>query len=72
MATYQQNLLTTRDNIGAILAEISADPKPSYSLDGESYSWSEYFAMLTTQLKGIEEAIQRSQAPFARHSRGRA
>lgn len=69
MATYRENLITTRDEIAERLAAISANPKPNYSLDGESYSWADYFDMLTRNLKSVEEAIQRSDTPFEIRSR---
>lgn len=69
MATYRENLITARDEIAERLAAISANPKPNYSLDGESYSWADYFDMLSRNLKNIEEAIQRADTPFEIRSR---
>jgi hypothetical protein len=69
MADYVTNLITTRDEIAERLAAISANPKPNYSLDGESYSWADYFDMLSRNLKLIEEAIQRAGTPFEIRSR---
>ena len=58
MATYQQNLETTRDQIAANLVSMTANPKPSYSIDGESYSWGELFSLYTNQLSQINALIQ--------------
>lgn len=70
MATYAENLTTARNNIAARLAEITAAPKPNYSLDGESYSWSEYHDMLTRQLEKLEGLLSRAAGPFEVRSQG--
>jgi hypothetical protein len=58
MATFVENLMTARDNFAAKLAEISADPKPSYSdPSGESYSWTEYYNFLSAQIKDLNAQI---------------
>lgn len=51
------NLTQAKLNITALMESITASPKPSYSVDGESVSWSEYLSMLTTQLEAINRAI---------------
>lgn len=57
MATYEQNLVTIRDNIAAALATISASPKPNYTIEGQTVSHADYFAMLMSQMKAANEAI---------------
>jgi len=37
------------------LASISASPKPSYSIDGRSYSWVEYQKFLLEQMAAIDK-----------------
>lgn len=69
MATFAANLETARDNVAARLVEITSQPKPNYSVDGESYSWAEYFSVLSSQLKTLEEALQRADGPFNIRSR---
>jgi hypothetical protein len=39
-------------------------PKPTYSLDGESYAWGEYQEILTRQLAALNDLIQRESLPF--------
>jgi hypothetical protein len=63
MATYLENLTTARDNVAARLVEITADKKPSYSIDGQSVSWSEYFDTLTKQLDQLNKLIN-AQNPY--------
>jgi len=57
MATYLENLTTARDNIAARLAEITAQPKPSYDVDGQRVEWNEYFRQLNEQLATLTTAI---------------
>ncbi|MDA7977502.1 MAG: hypothetical protein MPJ50_01875 [Pirellulales bacterium] len=52
----------------ALLAELTASPKPSYSLDGQQVSWSDYLRQLVdtvewcdSQLRGEEPAEVRSR-----------
>lgn len=72
MATYLANLQTARNQTAALIVSITANPKPDYSIDGESISWAAYLSNLTDRLEALDKAIQRAQSPFARHSRGRA
>lgn len=60
---YPEDLVTIRDNISAKLVEISANPQPSYSVEGQSVSWNDYFRMLTEQLKNMNQAINQAN-PF--------
>jgi hypothetical protein len=58
------NLNASKANIAAILARITADPKPSYSIDGQSVSWESYFSMLTDKLEKLNQLIQIEGGPF--------
>lgn len=71
MPTYQANLESARDNLATILAEITADPKPSYSVEGKSISWNEYQSMILSQMANLEAMIQRAAGPFELRTRGR-
>lgn len=64
MATVLENLETTQANIAAILVQITTNPKPTYSIDGQSVSWESYFKTLTDQLKAINELIAVQSGPF--------
>ena len=57
MPTTLENLQTTKSNIAALLVELTTNPKPTYSIDGQVVSWSEYFQMLTGQMKALNELI---------------
>ena len=64
MPSDLDNLTTIKSQIIQRLADITANPKPSYSLDGESVSWSEYQRLLMDQLKSIREQIALEGAPY--------
>lgn len=64
MATQAENLTTAANNIAATLASISASPKPTYSVDGQTVSWSEYFQMLTMQISVLRRQAQEADGPF--------
>lgn len=57
MPTLLENLQTARDNMGARLAEITTSPKPSYSIDGQAFSWTEYMQFLLDGIKSLDEQI---------------
>jgi hypothetical protein len=58
------NLQAAKANVAAILVQITADPKPSYSIDGQSVSWESYFSMLTGKLEALNKLIQVEGGPF--------
>lgn len=58
MATYAQNLETTRDNIAALLAQITADPNPDYTVGNRTISKGAYMAQLVQQLAEINKQLQ--------------
>ena len=60
---FAGHLLVARDNVAKQLAEMTANPKPSYDIDGQRVDWDAHFRALSGQLESIELAIQGSQ-PF--------
>lgn len=69
MASYLDNLLTARDNVATNLAAITADPKPNYSVDGQSVSWQSLFDSYMAQLERLDAQINGAD-PFEVRSRG--
>ena len=69
MATDAENLATAKSNFLAKLAEISVSPKPSYVVDGQSVSWTEYYKFLTTAIADIN-ALTNDETPFEIHTTG--
>lgn len=57
---------TIRDNCLARLEEITAAPKPSYNIDGQSFKHGEYLKQLQDTLKWAEQQI--SAANFREHA----
>lgn len=51
------NLTTARDQIAAKLAEITANPKAAYSIDGQSVDHNAYRKSLIEELKQIQELL---------------
>ncbi len=63
------NLATIKSQIIARLVEITASPKPSYMVDGQSVQWSAYFNALTSKLTEINALIA-AESPVEVTSQG--
>lgn len=68
MPTNIQQLETIRTQTLAQLVELRANPKPTYSIDGQTVSWTAYLASLertvewcNEQLRGLDPAEVQSQ-----------
>lgn len=57
VATVLQNYETARANYAAQLAEISANPRPSYSVGGRSFDWVGYQRFLLEMIAKMDEHI---------------
>lgn len=64
MATEAQNLQTSLEAVAAKLAEVTANPKPSYSIDGQSVSWGEYYGSLVKLRNELKLAVIDAEGPF--------
>lgn len=71
MHTASENVQYAIDNIAAQIREITANPKPDYSVNGQSVNWSSYLDMLSKQLETLQRAQQSLAGPFQRVSRMR-
>lgn len=69
MPPYLENLQTAREQIAANLATITAEPKPNYSIDGQSVSWQSLVESYTQQLARLDALIA-SAEPFEIPSQG--
>jgi hypothetical protein len=70
------NLESARDNLAATLAAqtlawVAAGRPPTYSIDGESWSWDQWVQTMTKDIQSITETINKISAPFIVRSRGR-
>lgn len=55
--SYLTDLLASREGISAKLAALYADPKPTYSVDGRSWSWDQHRASLLKELADVNKLI---------------
>lgn len=70
MATPLENVTTAHANFAAKLAEVSVNPKRTYSIDGLSVSHVEYMDFLTKGVKSTLELMTLLQ-PYEIRSRVR-
>jgi hypothetical protein len=67
MPTDAQQLQTIRSQALARIAEISAAPKPSYVIEGQSVKWAEYLAQLQHTVEWCNEQLA-SATPYEEHT----
>ena len=70
MATNAENIATIKANYLTELATESANPKTSYSIDGQSVSWNEYRASLLAAIKELDVMLAAAQGPVEAVSEG--
>lgn len=63
------DLLTIRDQALAILKAITADPKPTYYVDGQTVAWNEYLARLQATVDWCNARLG-GEEPFEISSQG--
>lgn len=64
------DLITARENLARRLAEISANPKPSYDIDGQKMSWTEYQKFLLDAIRKLKDQIaEENDGPWEERSR---
>ena len=69
MATDLEQIRTIRTQTLAIIAELTANPKPAYEIDGQSVSWNSYLTNLQATVDWCERKLA-GEEPFEIHSRG--
>lgn len=69
MPSDQQQLETIKSQSLQILADITANPKPSYNIDGQSISWNDYLAQLQRTIDWCDGQIA-AAAPTELHTEG--
>ena len=57
MATYLQNLITSRDQLAETLAAESANPRPNYKVEGREFTWNDYRTSLVRQIAALNKMI---------------
>ncbi len=68
---YVAALIQARQSAAQTLADVLGEKKPSYSVNGVSFSWEQYAASLTKQIEDLTKLIQQGQSPFWVLSKGR-
>ena len=69
MATDLEQIRTVRTQTLAILAELTANPKPTYYIDGQMVSWNVYLTNLQATVDWCERKLA-GEEPVEIHSRG--
>jgi hypothetical protein len=70
MATEAENLQTAIDQVCAKIVAVTANPRPSYGIDGQSISWGEYYSGLVKLREDLKLALINAQGPFEFHLQG--
>ncbi len=60
------------NNLAAAIKEATVNPKPNYTVDGQSVSWSDYLQNLTTRMESLLKSRQSLGGPFQRMLRVRS
>ena len=69
MPSDLEQLHTIRRQILAELASLTALRKPTYSVDGQTFSWNDYRSRLLSDLREVDELIAGEQ-PFEARTQG--
>lgn len=64
MASDLQNLETTLSNLIRVRAEASADPKPSYTVNGQQFDWVGYYKWLSEEIDKVQAQIATIDGPY--------
>ncbi len=73
MSAYTDKLTALRDATLERLAELRTAHKPSYNVNGQTVSWTEYGRMLREDLTTYNDLLKEASAseePFEIHSQG--
>ncbi len=55
--SYLSDLTTSRDKIATAVAAIAANPRPTYSVDGRTFSHDQHLANLVAQLEPLNKLV---------------
>lgn len=69
MPSDVEQIQTVKSQTLALLAEVTAAPKPSYSIDGQQVSWGDYLSQLQATI-GWCDAKLTGYEPFEERSQG--
>jgi hypothetical protein len=69
MPSDLEQIRTIKSQTLAIMAELTANPKPTYYLDGQTVSWNDYLARLQATIDWCEKKLA-GEEPFEIRSQG--
>ena len=69
MPSDSEQIRSIRSQTLAIIAELTAHPKPTYYIDGQSVSWNDYLAGLQATVDWCERKLA-GEEPFEIRSQG--
>ena len=69
MPSDAEQIATIKTQTLARIAEVTAQPKPSYDVDGQKIAWNEYLARLQATVDWCNEKLA-GEEPFEFQSRG--
>ncbi len=69
MPSDAEQFQTIKTQTLALLAEITAAPKPSYNIDGQQVSWGDYLSRLQDTVAWCDEKLA-GYEPFEERSQG--
>lgn len=69
MPSDLETIRTIKAQALTMIAYLTTSPKPSYSLDGQTLSWSDYLARLQETVDWCERKLVEAE-PFEIHSQG--
>ena len=69
MPSDLEQIQTIKTQTLALIAQITADPKPTYYLDEQTVSWGDYLTRLQATVDWCERKLA-GQEPFEIHSQG--
>jgi hypothetical protein len=69
MSAATDRIQTAIDQVSQRIVEVTATYKPTYSVDGESYSHESYLTSLTNSLTALQTALQVLSGPFQKITR---
>jgi hypothetical protein len=69
MPSDAQQIAAIKSQTLAVLAELTANPKPTYYIDGQTVAWNEYLVRLRATIDWCDLKLA-GEEPFEIHSQG--
>jgi hypothetical protein len=69
MSTDAQQIAVIKSQTLALMAEITAQPKPTYQIDGQLVAWGDYLSQLQRAIDWCNDKLA-GEAPFEVQSQG--